>query len=66
MRRKYFLTADENAIRRLTEAVGFRYNYESDKDRFGDAIGIILLTPGGKIARYFDGIEFSPRDLRLD
>jgi protein SCO1 len=61
----HFLTGDENAIRRLTEAVGFRYNYESDKDRFGHATGIILLTPDGKIARYFYGIEFSPRDLRL-
>ena len=61
----HFLTGDENSIRRLTEAVGFRYNYESDKDRFGHASGIILLTPEGKIARYFYGIEFSPRDLRL-
>jgi protein SCO1/2 len=61
----HFLTGDEAAIRRLTEAVGFRYNYESDKDRFGHAAGIILLTPAGKVARYFYGIEFSPRDLRL-
>lgn len=60
-----FLTGDGAAIERLTEAVGFRYNYESDRDRFGHAAGIILLTPGGKIARYFYGIEFSPRDLRL-
>jgi protein SCO1/2 len=61
----HFLTGDETAIRRLTEAVGFRYNYESDKDRFGHASGIILLTPEGQVARYFYGIEFSPRDLRL-
>ena len=61
----HFLTGDETAIRRLTEAVGFRYNYESDKDRFGHASGIILLTPEGKAARYFYGIEFAPRDLRL-
>jgi len=61
----HFLTGDEAAIRRLTEAVGFRYNYESDKDRFGHAAGIILLTPAGNVARYFYGIEFSPRDLRL-
>ena len=61
----HFLTGDETAIRRLTEAVGFRYNYESENDRFGHATGIILLTPDGKIARYFYGIEFSPRDLRL-
>jgi protein SCO1/2 len=61
----HFLTGDEHAIERLTESVGFRYNYESEKDRFGHATGIILLTPEGKIARYFYGIEFSPRDLRL-
>jgi len=61
----HFLTGDEESIRRLTEAVGFRYNYESETDRFGHATGILLLTPNGKIARYFYGIEFSPRDLRL-
>ena len=61
----HFLTGDETAIRRLTEAVGFRYNYDRDNDRFGHATGIILLTPEGKNARYFYGIEFSPRDLRL-
>jgi protein SCO1 len=61
----HFLTGDETAIRRLAAAVGFRYSYESDKDRFGHAAGIILLTPAGKVARYFYGIEFSPRDLRL-
>jgi protein SCO1 len=61
----HFLTGHETAIQRLTEAVGFRYNYESDKDRFGHATGIMLLTSTGKVARYFYGIEFSPRDLRL-
>ena len=61
----HFLTGDETAIRRLTEAVGFRYNYDRENDRFGHATGIMLLTPDGKIARYFYGIEFSPRDLRL-
>jgi protein SCO1/2 len=61
----HFLTGDETAIQRLTEAVGFRYNYESDKNRFGHATGIMLLTSAGKVARYFYGIEFSPRDLRL-
>jgi protein SCO1/2 len=61
----HFLTGEETAIRRLTEAVGFHYNYDRENDRFGHATGIILLTPDGKIARYFYGIEFSPRDLRL-
>ncbi|HSF59466.1 MAG TPA: SCO family protein [Candidatus Binatia bacterium] len=61
----HFLTGDESAINRLTEAAGFRFNYESEKDRFGHATGVILVTPGGTIARYFYGMEFSPRDLRL-
>lgn len=61
----HFLTGDETAIERLTEAVGFRYKYETDQDRFAHATGIMLLTPGGKVSRYFFGMEFSPRDLRL-
>jgi protein SCO1 len=61
----HFLTGDEATIQRLTAAAGFRYNYEKDQDRFGHAAGILLLTPDGRLARYFYGIEFSPRDLRL-
>ena len=61
----HFLTGEESSIRSVTAAAGFRYNYETDHDRFGHAAGILLLTPGGRLARYFYGIEFSPRDLRL-
>jgi protein SCO1/2 len=61
----HFLTGEQGAIRRLTAAAGFRYNYEADKERYGHATGIMLLTPDGRFARYFYGIEFSPRDLRL-
>ncbi len=60
-----FLTGDEAAIERLTRAVGFRYRYDGQTGEFGHATGILLLTPGGKTSRYFYGIEFSPRDLRL-
>jgi protein SCO1/2 len=61
----HFLTGDEASIQRLTASVGFRYNVERESERFGHATGIMLLTPEGRIARYFYGIEFSPRDLRL-
>ncbi len=61
----HFLTGGEASINRITAAAGFRYNYESDNDRFAHATGIMLLTPQGRFARYFYGIEFSPRDLRL-
>jgi protein SCO1/2 len=61
----HFLTADAPAIGRLTESAGFRYSEEPERDRFGHATGIVLVTPEGRLARYFYGIEFSPRDLRL-
>lgn len=61
----HFLTGDETAIEKLTRAVGFRYHYDPQTGEFGHATGIVLVTPEGKTSRYYYGIEFSPRDLRL-
>ena len=61
----HFLTGDEANIKRLTEAVGFRYVWDDHPKQFAHASGIIVLTPEGKIARYFYGIEYAPKDLRL-
>jgi protein SCO1/2 len=61
----HFLTGEQPAIQRLTEVVGFRYRYDAVKDQFAHASGIMVLTPRGKIARYFYGIDYSARDLRL-
>lgn len=61
----HFLTGEAESIRRLTESAGFRYNYDSAMARFAHAAGVVVLTPRGKIARYFYGAEISPRDLRL-
>lgn len=61
----HFLTGEEAAIRRLTEAVGFRYAFDPETGQFAHASGIMVLTPQGRIARYFYGIEYAPRDLRL-
>ncbi len=61
----HFFTADRSNIEALTQAVGFRANEQRDQGRYAHATGLIVLTPRGKIARYFYGIEFSPRDLRL-
>jgi protein SCO1 len=61
----HFLTGDQASIQRLTQVVGFRYAYDTAKDQYAHAAGLMVLTPQGKIARYFYGIEFSPRDLRL-
>jgi protein SCO1/2 len=60
----HFLTGEKAAIDRLTEAVGFHYNYDPETRQFAHATGIVVLTPRGNISRYFYGIEYSPRDLR--
>ncbi|HXG11832.1 MAG TPA: SCO family protein [Gemmataceae bacterium] len=61
----HFLTGDQPAIDALTAAVGFRYAYDATLDQFAHTSGIMVLTPRGKIARYFYGIRYPPRDLRL-
>jgi protein SCO1/2 len=60
-----FLTGDAASIRRLCDAVGFRYRYDEDKKQFAHASGVFVLTPDGKLSRYLSGIEYSQRDLRL-
>ena len=61
----HFLTGDEASIQQLTQAVGFRYKYDAQAKQYVHATGIMLLTPKGKIARYFYGIYYPSRDLRL-
>ncbi|HEV3146324.1 MAG TPA: SCO family protein [Gemmataceae bacterium] len=61
----HFLTGEQAAIDSLAQAVGFRYSYDPQTDKFAHASGIVVLTPQGRIARYFYGIHYSPRDLRL-
>ena len=61
----HFLTADKHSIEKLTEAVGFRYRYDPATDQFAHASGIMLATSQGKLARYFYGIDYAPRDLKL-
>ncbi|MGD0425477.1 MAG: SCO family protein [Candidatus Acidiferrales bacterium] len=61
----HFLTGDEPQIKQLADAVGFRYAYDPDTKQFAHASAIIVLTPEGKISRYFYGIQYPSRDLRL-
>jgi protein SCO1/2 len=61
----HFLTGDQTAIDRLTKAVGFRYTYDPQKNLYAHASGIMVLTPQGRLSRYFYGIEFAPKDLRF-
>ena len=61
----HFLTGNEQQIRQLANALGFRYAYDPDSKQFAHASAIMLLTPEGKISRYFYGIQFPSRDMRL-
>jgi len=61
----HFLTGDESSIQQLTKAVGFRYRYDAQAKQFVHATGIMLITADGKLARYFYGIYYPSRDLRL-
>jgi protein SCO1 len=61
----HFLTGDELNIRRLADAIGFRFAYDAETDQFMHPDGVIIATPEGKVARYFFRLEYPPRDLRL-
>src|ERR1700693_5720774 len=61
----HFLTGDEAPIKELARALGFHYAYDKESDQFAHATAIMILTPQGKISRYYYGIDYSPRDLRL-
>jgi protein SCO1/2 len=61
----HFLTGDQAAIDRITEAVGFKYAFDEDTKQFAHASAVMVLTPGGKLSRYFYGVEYYPKDLRL-
>jgi len=61
----HFLTGDEAAIRALTRSIGFRYAWDDAAKQFAHASGVVVATPDGHVARYFFGIEYAPKDLRL-
>jgi len=61
----HFLTGTQAAIDALTQSAGFQYEYDPQTRQFAHATAILVLTPQGRIAQYYYGVEFAPRDLRL-
>jgi protein SCO1/2 len=61
----HFLTGEEASIQRLAAAVGFQYAYDAEQDQYAHPSGLMILTPEGKIARYFYTLQYSLTDLRL-
>jgi len=61
----HFLVGQQGAIDAVTRAAGFQYEYDQKTGQFAHSTAILVLTPQGKIAQYYYGIEYSPKDLRL-
>jgi protein SCO1/2 len=61
----HFLTGSKESIEALTKAANFRYSFDEKANLFAHASGIMLLTPDGRISRYFYGVEYPSRDVRL-
>jgi protein SCO1/2 len=61
----HFLTGDEATIREVTSAAGFTYTWDEATGQFAHVSGLLTLTPDGRLARYFYGVEYSPKELRM-
>jgi protein SCO1/2 len=61
----HFMVGDEDQIKTLAQTVGFRYVYDANTGQYAHAGGIMMLTPKGRVARYFYGVDFLPDDVRL-
>lgn len=61
----HFLTGTQQSIDALTNVVGFRYAYDFSIRQYAHAASILVLTPDGRIDRYFYGVVYPPRDVRL-
>jgi protein SCO1 len=61
----HFLTGTQSEIDKVTQAVGFNYVYDTQTEQFAHAGGIMITTPQGRLARYFYGIDYAPRDVKF-
>jgi len=63
LQRWHFLSGAPPDIARLAESVGFSYGYDPATHQYAHAAGFALITPEGKIARYFFGFDFTAAEL---
>lgn len=61
----HFLTGNQEEIQLLTSAIGFKAEFDPHTRQYAHAAGLVICTPEGKVARYFYGVEFAPRDVKL-
>ena len=65
----HFLTGQQPSIDALSAATGFHYvrvpGPDGKLDQFAHSSVIMVATPDGRLSKYFSGIQYAPRDLRL-
>ena len=61
----HFLTGNLESIKALTNAIGFRYVWDVHTNQFAHASGVMVITPEGRVSKYFYGIEYASKDIRL-
>ncbi|AMV20113.1 SCO family protein [Planctomyces sp. SH-PL14] len=61
----HFLTGDEASIRTIADEAGYRYEPDPKTGQYAHPSGLIVVTPDGKLSKYFFGIDFPTRDVRL-
>jgi protein SCO1/2 len=61
----HFLTGEEPQIKKVTSAAGFFYMWDQKSQQYAHLSGLLVVTPDGRLSRYFYGVEYSPKDLRL-
>jgi protein SCO1 len=61
----HLLTGDDASIRRAASAAGFSYRWDPPTGQFAHVSGVLVATPEGRLSRYFYGVEYSPKELRL-
>ena len=61
----HLLTGEEASIAEVTKAAGFTYQWDSVTGQFAHVSGVLVVTPDGRLNRYFYGVEYSPKELRL-
>ena len=61
----HFMVGDTVSIRRLADAIGYRFVYDKETDQYAHPSGIVITTPSGRVARYMYGVEYPYKDLRF-
>ena len=61
----HFLTGTQSEIDKVAQTVGFSYQFDEATNQFAHAGGLTIITPDGRISKYFYGIDYAPKDLKL-